>query len=312
MRTRLVVPIALATLAVVAVVAGCKKEEVATDTAATAESVTDTSASATAFSAPSGSVVKVEFEGLVSHILGQNPKRSVLIKNGFHKSVLLVKKPTTIGKDPAESKQRLIDALPSGHTVKCSADYCEVAPLTGLRIRVADGPTGPLQPSPVVPGADFTRLVPGLNHISTMPNVSDILDDDVPSGDFVAFFDLTGGTLSATPYCDAAELKKPNGTSLGEIDFARTVLLTGTTSATAQLQFSDDGTHWKSVVMNRATVINLRIENNPDNAHSGMPHLALHKSIAKNPATVTDFPAFVSVKLCRAGTAVGCSNSAWP
>lgn len=300
MANRFVLPM---TLAVLAVVTGCRNDEVATTAG-----VTDTST--TSFTAAGPSLVRVEFDGLISHILGQTPNRAALIDDSFHASALLVYKPTKIGKDPAESQQRLLDALPTGFTASCDPNFCEVTPLKGLLIRIVDGSNGPIQPSPVTPGADFNILVPRLNKISTMPDVSDLLDDATPTGDFIAFFELNGGTLSATPYCEPAELKKPNGTSLGEFDFARTVLLTGTTPTTAQLQFSDDGTTWKSVVMDRAAVLNLRIENRPDQLHAGMPHLDLHKKIAKNP--VNDFPSFAAVKLCQAGTAVGCSNSAWP
>lgn len=288
MRHRFVLPLALAGLAAIG---GCGKQVTSATTA-------------------SPNLVRVEFEGAICHILGQTPTRSVLIDDANHESLLLILKPTKIGKDSAESEQRLRDALPTGYTPSCDPNFCEVTPLKGLLMQVVDNSGGAIQPALDASRTDFAVLVPHLSKIATIPNISDLLDDPTPSGDFAAFFELNGGTFSATPYCEPVELKKPDGTSLGEIDFGRTILLTGSTATTPQLQFSSDGKTWKGVTMDRATVLNLRIQNNPKSTHAKMPHLDLHKKIAKG--AVNDFPAPTTVKLCQAGTAVGCSNTQWP
>ena len=264
----------------------------------------------TGTSAGGGSVIKIDFSGAISHIIGQSPQRAVAISDAHHATKLEILKPTQIGKDATESEALLQKAVgdPTKNKATC-AGVCVVEPLDGLLIRVVDSAGGTIQPA-LNAGADFDLLVPHLEKATKMTTPDKNLKGDMPTGDFTAFFELTGGTFSARPYCTPVALN-PDNEGKGPRDFAQTVTLTGSTAKPAVLEFSNDGKNWRPLAFKRATLVVLRLSNDPDISHSDMAHFDLHEKIAEG--TVPNYPKVAhAYDDCKAGSAVACGNSQYP
>ncbi len=165
---------------------------------------------------------------------------------------------------------------------------------------------------PLTLGPDFELFVPALKTAAHVIVPDANLSASAPAGDFTAFFDLTGGELSARPYCTPVPLNLDHE-NRGPRDFAETVTLTATTGTPAGLQFSNDGSTWRTLKFLRATSLVMRVVNDPDVAHQTMNHFEIHKKVAADESAVVDYPLLANViDNCRASLAVGCGNTRWP
>jgi hypothetical protein len=262
---------------------------------------------------PKGSVIKVEFHGAISHITGQNPTRAAVIKDANHISKLTIMRPTQIGSNQANSESALQTAVgdPTKNKATCGAGFCEVTPLDGLVIRVVDD-TGTLLSGPLTLGPDFELFVPALKTVGKVITPDKNLSLPAPIGDFAAFFELTGGALSAKSYCLPVSFDKDHE-GRNPRDFAETVTLTASTDTPAGLQFSTDGINWRTLKFFRSTSLMIRIANDPDSDHQNMAHFDLHKKVADDENKVVDYPTLPNtLDNCNAGLAVGCGNTRWP
>ena len=201
-----------------------------------------------------------------------------------------------------------------GADVDCGTDKnagCQITSITdGITLSVAA-----MEPSPLATTLTFDTLVPSLGeaHGSAIPasSLHPEVDDATPTpgGPFLAFFDYSGGELSAVGYCGRGAFKKA---TLVQRRFARTVTLLGTTSTAAQLTVSN---HKLKKTATFSFVypdyIHITVYNMPHGSAT-TDHFPLYSYLFSSSAAIS-LPEVDTTEGCKGkGTVVGCSDSRWP
>ncbi len=286
----------MALMASILFVAGCTPEK---DTAATDGEVSTLTAQT-----PAG--VRVKFEGLVTHVLGDGVERAVVLRVPSH--------PGTISL-PASMKSALETALGSTGNVSCGST-CEVT-MDGLAFRIVDSAGNP--------GGNFrkdqsfsdyvTKLkdVPAPSDLFSRSNLHDEIFASAPPQSHPAFhgyFELGGGVGYATRFkCDGIFRGYSNARPFprkvyADFDLGPGQILevrTPTSSDWIRVAELPDGEQ-------------LTISNDVYNSVSHFDHYACLSKISQNGQCVKLPEVVKADPNCTQPHAdvLGCSNSTWP
>jgi len=262
-----------------------------------------------AATATPASVIEVNFEGLIAHIVPDDPA--------------------------VATRRAVVFAGDSNHPHALTVSIPPVNEESDLAFigNVQLSPDGGYDISVISPGLTFTieNLTPAFNKLGTfkalVPSLSDAHDPlgtpipptslnadlqnptPTPNGNFVAYFDYSGGTLTATSFCGKGQFKNKPGSPRY---FVKTVTLAGETTASPILKVTR-GRAQKSFTFKDPTFIEILV-NNEAIAGSGDldDHFRMYEGLFK-PGTVT-LPEVDHALACKhpKGTVVGCSDSQWP
>ena len=294
----------------VLVIFACKRPE-ASDSSTSSPTGTGGATSRAAMKATplvGGSIVQVDFEGLVSHVIPMNAAvttdRAVVMKDDpkhLHSFVLII--------PPVNQSEADLEFI--GTDVDCTSDPNAGCLITGIKPVTL---TVPDMKAALETALSFATFVPSLDDANGSPIDPGDLHADlalaVPksASPFLAYFNFTGGTLSAVPYCGRGAFDR--GINLVQRRFGRVVTLFGTTTADAQLVV-DDGTTTKTFTFQHPDHVFIKLRNMPTNPGVKADHFPIYNNVFK--AGKANLPEVNDDEACNPkGTVVGCSNSQWP
>ncbi|HXH90367.1 MAG TPA: hypothetical protein VNN25_02215 [Thermoanaerobaculia bacterium] len=263
--------------------------------------------------------MRIEFEGGICEVMAHKSgtPRAVFLVNKMTPHLVEIFLPLNPDVTPAAQKKEIEDV--TGLTAQpISTKGFRLSNVKGWMFRIVD-PTGsgsPMQPA-LTPSLDFDFLVPHLSRVAgvTEADLDPGIDKDPDaSGKFVDFVELDGGVLSAVPYCKRGVFD-PDTEKRSIRAFAQTVVLTGSTAATAVLQMRKTSRDtWQSLHFGSVDLVRITFRNQPASS-DGMPHFDMHKNILNSGSTLTwpDIPPGQIVEFCpQSDTVPGCSDTQWP
>lgn len=256
------------------------------------------------------SIVQVDFSGLISQLVKQNDvtKRAVVLKgNSHHPHEFVIRLP--------EMKATETDLQFIGKDVECDKDKkagCEITTIEeGITLSIAA-----MEPS-LTPTLTFDTLVPSLGEANGSAIPASKLHGDLKKatpttgGPFLAYFDFTGGELSAVGFCGHGAFKKAKTQDEVQRRFAETVTLLGTTPSAAKLTVTNNKGKSVTFEFTHPDYVHIRIRNMPTSS-SGSDHFPLYNQLFDLSAGIS-LPEVNTDKACKGkGTVVGCSDSQWP
>lgn len=269
---------------------------------------------ATGTQAPvNGSVVRVDFDNAICHFLDATPPRAGIFRDtGHHTPTLTIMQPTAVAATDKLSVAAIKTAFGNTVGASCDTESCTVSPIDKLTLRIIDTARGPILP-PFSFGPDFDLVVPHLKTVAKVPNMNAKVKDKVANGDFTAFFDFNGGTLSALPYCAVLKLKHKDN-SITSHPVADRVTLTGSTAMPAKLEITRQisSTTFSTTYLEfkqSSKLVWLVVDNVPTDATKY--HFGLHVKAGDGTGTA-DFPKVEKAPVCQLGVTAACGNTQWP
>jgi len=248
--------------------------------------------------------VRVTFKGLVTHFLGNNVQRAVVLKTMSHKATILF---------PGALKNEIKAAFPNA---TCGTD-CEVI-LKDVGFRIVDSggtPGTAFSPSPT-----FDRVV---THLQRVPNAGDTFDQgniesDVftpKSGSQVVagYFELAG----AKDTVEAFNCKGKFHSQGSGMDFPHKVHMDFDVSGDARLETQAAGASgWTLVAtLPAGSSFTFFVTNDTANAVSHFDEFARFskkRDGSGNPIDLENVEKVNPRDQCTSGDIPGCSNSQWP
>lgn len=295
-------PIHLVAAAVV-LLTGCKQES--TPAVQETSPASTTSASVSVAATTAAHIVQVDFYGLISHVMENNgaaPPRAVVLAGGAARTA--TEHIFTIVVPPVKDRNKLtFIGTPSCPQV---TDPCEVSGITAISLSI------PALTGSITQSVTFTKFVPGLQDASgnTMPKADlqpelNAASPPAAGSPFLAFFDYTGGTLSAVPFCGLAEYD----TGGAARRFAQVVTLTGTTASEPKLVATKPDGTTETIEFVDPDYVSIEVHNRAKN--SKMDHFHLFSGLSTKSVTL---PKIKKDKACSSakGTVIGCSDTRYP
>lgn len=250
-------------------------------------------------------IVQVDFHGLISHVMENNgaaPPRAAVLAGGAARSP--EEHIFTIVVPPVKDRNKLkFIGTPSCPQV---TDPCEISGISAISLSI------PALTGSVTPSVTFTTFVPGLQEASgnKMPKADlqpelNAAKPPAANSPFLAFFDYTGGTLSAVPFCGLAEYD--NGGAARR--FAQVVTLLGTTASEPKLVATKPDGTTETIEFVDPDYVSIEVHNRAK--QSKMDHFHLFGGLSTKSVTL---PKIKKDKACSntKGTVIGCSDTRYP
>lgn len=248
--------------------------------------------------------VRVEFRGLITHIVDGSFRRAVLLKADGHGPKLTL---------PVAYKKQLA-AIFKSPPPDCGTDpeKCTVT-ITGAGLRLV-GTNGELPTNQLdVSDHDFRETVPKLGPYISFGDFKPGVDDEIPTDPVTAYFVINRGEYDVVPFDRPGKFVGQGITPKNQL-FAGTVILKLTFPTQAVLQVRTAGKEWNQQEITLAGGITLiSVSNETDDAQ---PPSHGHFKLFENLSTKT--PGFLpniewSGKCAEpCGGVPGCGNTQWP
>lgn len=308
------------------VLGGCgdDKPTVTTDITATT-SATTTATAMPETTTPAKHLVRVEFDGGMTHIMKRSnnkPSRTAFLRNAHvaHSVKVILPMDPAIANDAAMvkiQKEKIEKALGQPATVIAGKAFA-VKDVSAVTFRIIDPSSKQAMKPALTTSTDFEFFVPHLSTVAKVPeaDLDPAIDGNPGSSNdantkFVAFYELDGGVLSASPFCMRARFE-PDEENRGMRSFVQRVVLTGETSRPAVLEVTKVGAQPVELSFGDVDLVRIVFENQPSNGNTGNPHFDMHQHVkGGTPGTwpvIKDMQAFCAVS----DTVPGCANTAWP
>jgi hypothetical protein len=252
--------------------------------------------------------VEVRFTGLMCHVFKQQAPdgrivtRTVMLKDAMHESHLYIPKQAS-REDLARAGVVVADE---------DGDFWRIDQIGGLAVRVVGTDGSPMQPAPAdfPKNGNFDKFVPHLAEVApTMTKVKDsILAETTDGSEWLAFFELEGGTFDAFAYCNGKAKTKFKKQQVLR-DFAVTSALRGSVKPAPALQFRKHNADWKTVSFTsipQSIEIVFEITQKPNTPKSSHFHLFQQLGNA------TEWDEVEEVDCPTVGPIPGCSNNQYP
>ncbi|HXH94040.1 MAG TPA: hypothetical protein VNN25_20865 [Thermoanaerobaculia bacterium] len=252
-----------------------------------------------------GSFVQVDFEGLIAHVVpdtgAAKPRAVVLADDKIHLHAFLIEIP------PINEAESELDFIGADHPCVPFAGCSITSINNGIALTIEGLAPG------LTKSTSFKTFVPSLSDAfgTAIPEASlnaDLKNPTPTSGDFLAYFDYTGGTLSAVPYCGLGAFKN-TGTPRRFVDV---VTLIGETTSPAQLKVTNAAGVTKTFTFKDPDYIRILLRNMPINPAAMSDHFPIYAKLFASSAGVKLPEVDHSLACPPKGTVVGCSDSTWP